>query len=51
MIVKGEHLGPGRQLHGQGDESTPDLVGGEAVQGQIGQAGVLAGANTVLAAG
>ena len=39
--VQGEHLRPGEQLAGQGDDLGPDLVLGEAVQGEVPQAGVL----------
>jgi hypothetical protein len=46
-----EHLRPGEQLAGQGDDLAPDLVLGVAVQGQVAQAGVLGGADAVLAAG
>ena len=49
--LQSEHLHPGRQVAGQGDDLASDLVLGEAVQGQVAQPGVLGGADTVLAAG
>ncbi len=49
--VQGEHLHPGQQFAGQGDDLAPDLVLGEAVQGQVAQAGVLGAADAVLAPG
>jgi hypothetical protein len=44
-------LHPGGQLGGEGDDGAPDLVLGEAVQGQVGQPGVLGEPDPVLAAG
>ena len=32
VVGQGEHLEPGSELHGQGDDGQPDLVLGEAVQ-------------------
>ena len=49
--VQGEHLHPGEQFAGQGDDLAPDLVLGEAVQGEVAQAGVLGAADPVLAPG
>src|SRR5690606_10856353 len=49
--VEGERLHPGEEFAGQGDEFAPDLVLGEMVQGQVGQAGVLGAADAVFAAG
>ena len=49
--VQGEHLRPGEQLAGEGDDLGPDLVLGEAVQGEVAQAGVLGAADAVLAPG
>jgi hypothetical protein len=48
---QGEGLHPGGELAGEGDQGAPDLVLGEVVQGQVGQAGVLRGADAVLGAG
>jgi hypothetical protein len=48
---EGEHGHPGEQFAGQGDDLAPDLVLGVAVQGQVAQAGVLGGADAVLASG
>jgi hypothetical protein len=49
--VKGEHLHPGQQLAGQRDDLAPDLVLGEAVQGQVAKPGVLGAPDPVLAPG
>jgi hypothetical protein len=49
--VQGEHLHPGEQFTGQGDDLAPDLVLGESVQREVAQAGVLGAADAVLAAG
>ena len=46
--VQGEHRHPGQQLAGQGDDLAPDLVLGEAVQGEVAQPGVLGAADPVL---
>ena len=48
---QGEHLGPGQQLAGQGDDLAPDLVLGEALEGKVPQPGVLRAADPVLAPG
>jgi hypothetical protein len=48
---QGEHLGPGQELAGQGGDLAPQLVLGEALQGQVPQPGVLGAADPVLAAG
>ena len=48
---QGEHLRPGQQLAGQGDDLAPQLVLGEALQRQVPQPGVLGAADPVLAAG
>ena len=48
---EGEQLHPGGELAGQGDDGAPDLVLGEAVQRQVGQPGVLGGADPVLGPG
>jgi hypothetical protein len=44
-------LGPGEQITGERDDLEPELVGGQAVQGQVAQAGVLRATDPVLAAG
>jgi len=36
---QGDGLHPCGQVQGQGDDGAPDLVGGEAVQGECGQGG------------
>ena len=51
MSGQGEHLHPCGQLTGQGDDGAPDLVLGEVVQWQVGQAGVFGVADPVFAAG
>ena len=48
---QGEHLGPGQQLAGQGDDLAPELVLREAFQRQVPQPGVLGAADPVLAPG
>lgn len=48
VVGRREHLGPRGQLDGQRDDRDPDLVVGEAVQRQGGQAGVLRGADAVF---
>src|SRR5215213_9420608 len=48
---QGEVLGPGEQVGGQGDQFQPDLVGGEVVQRQVAQSGVLQAADPVLGSG
>ena len=42
---QGEHLGPGQQLAGQGGDLAPQLVLGEALEGQVAQPGVLGAAD------
>jgi len=42
VVGQGEHLHPGGDLYGEGDDGAPNLVRGEAVQRQVRQAGVLA---------
>jgi hypothetical protein len=49
--VEGEHLHPGGEFAGHGDQLAPDLVLRVAVQRQVAQAGVFGGADAVLAAG
>ena len=51
LVVQGEELHPGGQFGGEGDDGAPDLVLGEAVQGQVGQSGVLGDSDPVFAAG
>lgn len=51
VVGEGEELHPGGQVDSERDDGAPDLVGGEAVQGEVGQAGVLADPDPVLAAG
>ena len=46
-----EHLRPGEQFAGQGDDLAPDLVLGEAFQRQVPQPSVLRAADPVLASG
>ena len=48
---QGEHLGPGEQVVGQGHDLAPDAVGGQALQGEGAQAGVLGASDAVLAPG
>jgi hypothetical protein len=48
---EGEHLHPGQELAGQGDDLAPDLVLGEALEREVAQAGVLGIPDAVLAAG
>ena len=48
---EGEHLGPGQQLAGQGDDLAPDLVLVVSVQRQVSQPSVLGVADPVLAPG
>jgi hypothetical protein len=48
---QGQHLRPGQQFAGQRDDLAQYLVGGEALQGQVPQPGVLCAADPVLAAG
>ena len=50
-VGEGEELHPGGQLGGEGDDGAPDLVLGEAVQGQVRQAGVFGEPDPVLAEG
>ena len=40
-----ECLSPDQQVGGKGDDLQPDLVGGEAVVGQVGQTGVFQGSS------
>ena len=49
--VEAEHGHPGEHLVGELDDEQPDAVLREALQGQVRQAGVLGGADAVLAAG
>jgi hypothetical protein len=51
LAGEGEHLHPGQQFAGHGDDLAPDLVLGVAVQGKVAQAGVLSRADAVLATG
>ena len=51
MLDQREHLGPGGELAGQRDDGAPDAVLVQLVQGQVGQPGVLRGADAVLGAG
>ena len=51
MLGQREGLHPGEQVGGKGDEGAPDLILGEVVQRQVGQAGVLRAADAVLGAG
>ena len=51
MAGQGEQLGPGEQVVGQGHDLAPDAVGGQALQGEGSQAGVLGAADAVLAPG
>jgi hypothetical protein len=48
--VQGEHLHPGQEFAGQRDEFAPDLVLGEVVEWQVGQAGVFGAVDAVLTA-
>jgi hypothetical protein len=48
---QGEQLSPGQQLAGQSGDVAPQLVLGEALEGQVPQAGVLRAADPVLAPG
>ena len=48
---QGEQLRPGQQFAGQGHDLAPDLVLGEALEGEVAQPGVLGVADAVLAAG
>ena len=47
----GQGLGPGQEVGGERDDLQPDLVLGEAVEGQVAQAGVLEAADAVLGSG
>ncbi len=51
VVGEGEQLHPGDELTGERDHGAPELVLGEAVQRQVGQAGVLGGADPVLGPG
>ena len=51
VVGQGEQLHPRGELDGERDDRDPDLVLREAVQRQVGQAGVLADPNAVLGAG
>ena len=48
---QGEHLGPGEDVVGQGHDLAPDAVGGEALQGEAVESGVLGASDAVLAPG
>ena len=48
---QGEQLGPGEQVVGQGHDLAPDAVGGEALQGEAVESGVLGASDAVLASG
>src|SRR4051794_41939802 len=48
---QGEGLQPGGQVSGERHQGAPDLVGGEVVQRQVGQPGVLGAPDAVLGPG
>jgi hypothetical protein len=48
---QGEHLGPGREAAGQGDDLAPYLALGEALERAVPQPGVLGAADPILAPG
>ena len=50
-VVQREQLGPGGQVQGELDDRQPDPVLVEALQGEVGQAGVLGDADPVFATG
>ena len=50
-MVEGDELGPGQEKLGELADENPDPVLGGGLQGKFGQAGVLCGADAVLAAG
>ena len=49
-VGQGEELAPGGQVQGELDQGAPQLVLGEAVQGQIREAGVFGDPDPVLGA-
>jgi len=51
VIGEGQHLQPGGELDGERNDGQPEPVLGVAVQRQVGQPGVFADADAVLAAG
>ncbi len=51
VVGEGQHLQPGGELDGEGDDGQPELVLGGPVQGQVGQPGVFADADAVLTPG
>lgn len=51
VVTEAESLGPGQQVGGQSDDLKPDLVLGEAVEGQVLHPGVLQSTDAVLGAG
>ena len=51
VLGEGEQLGPGGDLAGQRDDGLPDPVLVQLVQRQVGQPGVLRGADAVLGPG
>ena len=51
VLGEGEGLHPGEQVGGERHQGAPDLVPGEVVQRQVGQPGVVGGADAVLGAG
>src|SRR3954468_23809836 len=48
---QGQGLHPGGQVSGERHQGAPDLVGGEVVQRQVGQPGVLGAPDAVLVPG
>ncbi len=51
VVGEPEHLCPCRQVQSELDDGQPDAVLVEPVQREVGQSGVLGGADTVFAAG
>jgi hypothetical protein len=51
VVGEGQHLQSGGELDGETDHSQPELVLGEPVQRKVGQPGVFADADAVLATG
>jgi len=51
VVGESQQLQPGGELDGEADDGQPELVLRVAVQGQVGQPGVFANADAVLAAG
>jgi hypothetical protein len=51
LVVEGEHLHPGEEFAGEGEEFAPDLVLRVVVQWQVAQPGVLGRADAVFDAG